>query len=91
METLRVGYIGINFVSSSFSVPSQFLSQFSPSSLPVHSQFMDRTDPDGPGQTQTDPNRPGWTWTDPEGPGQTSYGILKKLQIGSLWASSSYG
>ena len=29
-ETLRVGYIGINFVSSSFSVPSQFLSSYFP-------------------------------------------------------------
>ena len=35
-ETLRVGYIGINFVSSSFPVPSQFyLSSFS-----VPSQFL---------------------------------------------------
>ena len=29
-ETLRVGYIGINFVSSSFSVPSQFLHSYFP-------------------------------------------------------------
>ena len=29
-ETLRVGYIGINFVSSSFSVPSQFLPSYFP-------------------------------------------------------------
>ena len=41
-ETLRVGYIGINFVSSSFSVPFQLLSQFLPSSFPVPSQLFSK-------------------------------------------------
>ena len=50
-----------------------------------------RADSGGPKWTRADPDRPRLTQTDPDGPGQTSYGSLKKLQIGSLWASSSYG